>query len=121
MERGWHRVGTRAEIESGVVKRVQIGVRWIGLHVWNGRIYAIDDVCPHWGVPLTDGVLLPDGRIECALHGWTYDLCTGRGCEGYMGSLDRFDVEEHDGVVYVSTTPSDGSAGGCTNLSGSGL
>jgi nitrite reductase/ring-hydroxylating ferredoxin subunit len=102
MERAWHRVGRRQDIESGALRRVQIhGVRWVGLHPWNGRIYALEDVCPHWGVPLSDGCILPDGKIECGLHGWTFDLATGAGIESSMGAIECYEVDERDGEIFV--------------------
>ncbi len=42
----------------------------------DGAPFAIRDVCPHRGIPLSDGAF--DGReIECCYHGWRFDR-TGR-------------------------------------------
>ena len=121
MERQWYRVGRREEIESGAIKRVQIGgFRWVGLHVWNGRVFAVEDTCPHWGVPLTDGCVLPDGKIECALHGWTYDLATGCGIDAEMGTIDVYELDERDGEIFVREAPRvEGSS--TATLRGSGM
>jgi nitrite reductase (NADH) small subunit len=42
----------------------------------NGTVFALDNVCPHRGGPLSDGVIL-DGKIVCPWHGWQFDLQTG--------------------------------------------
>ena len=42
-----------------------------------GRLYAIEDVCSHENVALSEGDV-EDGTIECWLHGSRFDLATGR-------------------------------------------
>jgi 3-phenylpropionate/trans-cinnamate dioxygenase ferredoxin subunit len=41
------------------------------------RFYAIEDVCSHENVALSEGEV-EDGTIECWLHGSRFDLTTGR-------------------------------------------
>jgi len=45
----------------------------------SGKVFALKDVCPHQGVPLTEGQF--NGKeIECCFHGWTFNTegtCTG--------------------------------------------
>ena len=41
------------------------------------EFFAIEDLCSHGHVPLSEGELL-DGTVECYLHGSTFDLRTGR-------------------------------------------
>jgi 3-phenylpropionate/trans-cinnamate dioxygenase ferredoxin subunit len=42
-----------------------------------GRLYAMEDVCSHENVALSEGEV-EDGTIECWLHGSRFDLTTGR-------------------------------------------
>ena len=51
-----------------------------------GRIFALDDRCPHRHVPLSLGRKEFPGTVSCAYHGWTFDLATGR---GYAGSFSK--------------------------------
>ncbi|PTB22279.1 Rieske (2Fe-2S) protein [Trinickia symbiotica] len=37
-----------------------------------GRLFALDDCCPHRHVPLSAGCLTASG-LQCAYHGWTFD------------------------------------------------
>jgi len=38
----------------------------------DGSVFALRDICPHRGIPLSDGRF--DGReIECCYHGWRFD------------------------------------------------
>ncbi len=42
-----------------------------------GELYAIENLCSHGHVPLSEGEVI-DATIECYLHGSTFDLRTGR-------------------------------------------
>lgn len=39
-------------------------------------VHAFDNACPHEGNPLVEGEVLGD-VLECAYHGWRFDLATG--------------------------------------------
>ena len=55
---------------------VVAGNREIVLLRVGGEIHAFDNACPHEGNPLVDGEILGD-TLECAYHGWRFDLATG--------------------------------------------
>ena len=50
----------------------------------DGGVYATQALCPHRAGPLADG-LIGAGKVVCPLHGYKFDLATGRpvgnGCE----------------------------------------
>lgn len=49
----------------------------IALFKIDGRIYAIENVCPHRGGPVGEGDLA--GKIvTCPWHGWSFDVTTGQ-------------------------------------------
>jgi len=39
----------------------------------DGTFYAISDVCPHAGGPLSEGVV-ENGKVMCPWHGWSFHL-----------------------------------------------
>jgi phenylpropionate dioxygenase-like ring-hydroxylating dioxygenase large terminal subunit len=43
----------------------------------DGKAYALQDRCPHRGVPLALGKQEFPGSWSCWYHGWTYDLSSG--------------------------------------------
>ena len=78
-----------------------------------GKCYALEDRCPHRGVPLSVGRCEFPGTstISCAYHGWTYDLNTGE-CVGAVTDgpdspivgkvgVRTYPVEERKGLVWV--------------------
>jgi phenylpropionate dioxygenase-like ring-hydroxylating dioxygenase large terminal subunit len=77
----------------------------------DGRLFAMRDLCPHRGIPLSAGWF--DGeRVMCKYHGWQFEPCTGR-CEEIpsLTSADNLDCtkifatsypcEERDGYCWV--------------------
>jgi nitrite reductase/ring-hydroxylating ferredoxin subunit len=55
---------------------VEIGDIEVGLFRVGDSIHAMENLCPHAGFPLSEGVL--DGCVVvCAAHGWDFDVTTG--------------------------------------------
>ena len=48
-------------IEGGKVLLCSVG----------GKVYATNANCTHFGAPLKNGILTPEGRITCPWHGGT--------------------------------------------------
>jgi nitrite reductase/ring-hydroxylating ferredoxin subunit len=61
--------------------------------------HAFDNACPHQGNPLVDGEVLGD-VLECAYHGWRFDLGTGACLVGDEPAR-RYPVELVDGELRV--------------------
>jgi len=55
---------------------VDAGDREIVVLEVDGALHAFDNACPHQGNPLVDGEVLGE-VLECAYHGWRFDLATG--------------------------------------------
>jgi 3-phenylpropionate/trans-cinnamate dioxygenase ferredoxin subunit len=67
-----------------------------------GRFYAIEDVCSHENVALSEGEV-EDGTIECWLHGSQFNLGTGRAIGPPATRPVRvYSVKVEDGDVYVA-------------------
>ena len=66
-----------------------------------GKIYAIQRRCPHEGAPLEKGNVW-NKMIRCGQHAFTFDLETGAGlnCTGYR--IERYDVSEKNGEIFLS-------------------
>jgi phenylpropionate dioxygenase-like ring-hydroxylating dioxygenase large terminal subunit len=86
----------------------------------SGRAFALQDACPHRGMPLSCGWF--DGaEVECSYHGWKFDAHSGQ-CQLIPSltadqklKVDRiyagsFACEEHDDFIWVFI-PEPGLAG----------
>jgi len=68
----------------------------------NGVIHALGDVCTHQEFAMSDGVLLPDGSIECAWHGARFDCRTGKALRiPATEALPVFAVTVENGAILV--------------------
>lgn len=95
----WHRVGAATEFADGVVREIRIGDRILAVGRADGELFCLDDWCPHAGASLAQGTL-DDGVLVCPLHGYVYDVRTGR-CEDDPTPVATFPVRERDGEVEV--------------------
>ena len=66
-----------ADVTDGGALRVMIDGNPVAIVRSDGEVYAIQDVCSHANVPLSEGEI-EDQTIECWLHGSRFDLVTGR-------------------------------------------
>ena len=57
--------------------RVVIGGMPIAIFQVHGELYAIGDTCTHEEFSLSDGDMVDDYTVECALHGAQFDIRTG--------------------------------------------
>jgi 3-phenylpropionate/trans-cinnamate dioxygenase ferredoxin component len=68
----------------------------------DGEIGAVGDVCTHAEFAMSDGVLRPDGTIECVWHGARFDCRTGAvRRHPATEPLPVFDVRVEHGRVLV--------------------
>ena len=65
-----------SEIPIGRGLCVQVDGIDVGLFRAEGRIYAMENRCPHQGIPLSEGSL-EGAVITCRAHGWDFDVRTG--------------------------------------------
>jgi len=65
----------------------------------DGSVFAMKDLCPHRGIPLSAGWF--DGEtVQCKYHGWKFEPCSGQCTE--IPSLSSFDVLEPTKIFATS-------------------
>ncbi|MBI2871017.1 MAG: Rieske 2Fe-2S domain-containing protein [Candidatus Omnitrophica bacterium] len=65
-----------AEVPAGECRTVEVSGRQLGLFNVDGKIYCLDNTCPHQGGPLGEGSL-EGSVVTCPWHGWQFDVTTG--------------------------------------------
>ncbi|NDK23976.1 Rieske (2Fe-2S) protein [Streptomyces sp. TR1341] len=100
---------------------LDVGGRSFALFRVGGRLYAYDNVCPHQGGPVCQGLITPrvtepvevDGttrglafdesalHLVCPWHGFEFDLTTGRHPGRPQIGLRSLRVEERKGHIHV--------------------
>ena len=73
----------------------------VGLFRTEDGLFAIDNVCPHHGAPLHDG-MVKDGQVTCPWHQWQFNLKDGT-CRNIPGPrVAAYGVEVRDGTVWIN-------------------
>ena len=100
---GYVKIGTVADLpEDGHAKEFTVDGKVICVARVEGALSAMDNVCPHRGGPLGQGVVM-DGKIICPWHGWQYDPKTGEAGHnpGVKVAVYSLKVEGDDVLVEI--------------------
>ncbi len=96
----WVRVASLSELPpQGLGRAVKAEGLDIALFRWDDRVYAIEDLCPHLGFPLSEG-LMQNGEIICSWHGWHVRLDDG-GCRRESERAKVWACEIRGDGVYI--------------------
>ncbi|MGH6737193.1 MAG: Rieske (2Fe-2S) protein [Methyloceanibacter sp.] len=108
---GFIRVATLEELKAAGMLVVR-GARCPLLVVYDhGKVFALDNRCPHLGFPLHRGSV-EDGILTCHWHHARFDLASGCTFDLWADDVPTAAVEIRDGVVWACphTRYSDGDA-----------
>jgi NAD(P)H-dependent nitrite reductase small subunit len=81
-------------------KRFIIGNTEIAIFKVDGKIYALSNICPHQHTALIYDGFIEDDCVVCPVHGWIFELQTGKLKTGGKG-LDSYEVNVVDNMIYV--------------------
>jgi nitrite reductase/ring-hydroxylating ferredoxin subunit len=73
----------------------------VALFLVAGKVYAIENLCPHQHIPVLDEGELENTVLTCPMHGWRFDLATGRAVDA-SGGLTSYPVRIDSGNVLVA-------------------
>src|SRR5919112_5794904 len=82
---------------------VRVGNRSLALFFHDGRVYAVDNRCPHMGFPLHRGTV-QNGILTCHWHHARFDLESGGTFDQFADEAHVFPVEIRDNEVWVDVT-----------------
>lgn len=97
------RVCTRDQIVANELRGFMVhGVTWpVMVTIVDDVVIAFPGVCPHDDVSLVSYGKLDGHEVTCRVHGYRFDLTTGR-CDHNPGlHLRRYKVTEVGGEVWV--------------------
>ena len=85
-------------------KTVSVEGRTVLLLLDQGKVYALDNRCPHMGFPLHRGTV-SDGILTCHWHHAKFDLAGGCTFDPFADDVTSFFAEIRDGAVWLDPTP----------------
>lgn len=97
----WIRVAAVDDVAAGACRPVTFEGRRVALfRTGDGEFHAIEDSCPHMGLPIADGRF--DGTlVRCRHHGVTLDVRTGRSPHIKAFWVDVFRTKIEEGAVWL--------------------
>ena len=112
MEESKQLIARSEEILPGQSRLVSVDGKEVALFNVEGRLYAIGNRCPHRSGPLVRGriekVLCQEGQpggetlaVRCPIHGWLFELATGRCLTRSSASTPSYPVHCQDGEVFL--------------------
>jgi nitrite reductase/ring-hydroxylating ferredoxin subunit len=109
-----------SELPAGVRRVVNVGPRRVLVLNVEGKIFAVDNACPHMRFPLKDGRVTDDCGIICPFHHSAFDLETGDvkdwapwppGLGPVLGAIVRkkalpvYRTRVEDDILWISKQP----------------
>jgi nitrite reductase/ring-hydroxylating ferredoxin subunit len=98
------RVCSLADLERERLRVTTAAGRAVLLVLDEGRVFALDNRCPHMGFPLRRGTV-EDGILTCHWHHAKFDLASGCTFDLFADDAPAFHVEVRDGDVWLDPTP----------------
>jgi len=88
------------DVPVGQSRCFKFGGLEIGLFRHANGFFAIDNICPHRGAPLHEG-LVADGQVTCPWHQWQFQLRDGV-CRNIPNiQISTYPVEVRDDAIWI--------------------
>jgi len=108
----WYRAARAKELRPArLCRRILLGEPVLLGRTKSGHAFALRDICPHRGVPLSAGRLVGGNTVECAYHGWRFapegtctaipSLVDGQEIDPSRIRVRSYPLREQDGLVWV--------------------
>lgn len=96
----YRKVCSLNDLQEGKGKRFIIDDVDIALFKLDGKVYALNNICPHQHAAIIFEGFLENNCIVCSSHGWKFDIETGKKSSGSNG-LETYKVELVGDDVFV--------------------
>jgi len=97
---GFIKVANKNQLHSTRGISVRVDGEEIAIFQIGSDIFAVRNDCPHQHFQLLHQGTLKDHALTCPMHGWTFDLRTGKAMNG-DGNLKKYMVKIIDDDVWI--------------------
>jgi phenylpropionate dioxygenase-like ring-hydroxylating dioxygenase large terminal subunit len=116
----WYMAGFARNVRKGQLRRVILLGEPVAIgRMADGSVFALRDICPHRGVPLSAG-RVENGTVECPYHGWRFradgvcaaipSLVDGQEMDPSKIRVRAYNAREQDGLIWIFMPSKDGNA-----------
>lgn len=104
-EKAWIDVGALGEIPKRGARVVRTPFGPVAIFLTgDGKVFAIEDRCPHRGGPLSQGIV-HGTAVTCPLHNWVISLETGEAQGADSGCVTRLPLRFDAGRILLDLAP----------------
>ncbi|MBS3171678.1 non-heme iron oxygenase ferredoxin subunit [Candidatus Woesearchaeota archaeon] len=96
------KVANKSEVKEDQGKLVNVNGKELALFNIKGEFFAIENICPHRGGPLSEG-FLEGNNVNCPWHGWQFDVKTGQNIMPGIGKLNTYKVLVEGEEVFIGS------------------
>jgi nitrite reductase/ring-hydroxylating ferredoxin subunit len=101
-KKGEHRLCALDDLADGEGKSITAGGKDLAVFRLGDELFCFENVCPHKGGSLHDGVLNEDKKtIQCRWHFKSFDLESGGPAGGSRSRATVHPLDIRDGDVFV--------------------
>ncbi len=94
------RIGRVEDFPEGQGRIVSAARKPVAVFKVEGKLYAVNNICPHMGGPIGAGGL--EGMVvACPYHALRFHLDTGRSADEFDHSLQTYSIKVEDGEVWI--------------------
>lgn len=79
---------------------IQVGDKALFVADFDGQLYCAENRCPHEDIKLTLGCLKA-GRVQCSLHGYSFDLQTGQSNDVDIEPMQTYPIKIEDNCIFI--------------------
>ena len=108
----WYMATQAARVKRGSLHReMLLGEPVVIGRMRDGKAFALRDICPHRGVPLSAGRVLSENTVECPYHGWRFrpdgvcalipSLVEGQEMDANNIRVRSYPICEQDGLIWI--------------------
>jgi nitrite reductase/ring-hydroxylating ferredoxin subunit len=102
-ENDFRKICDISELQNGRGKRFIVDDKEVAVFKIDDELFALYNVCPHQHFNfIYDGIIEKDCVI-CPIHGWRFELETGKNPDGGKG-LERYPVKVIDDTVCIKVS-----------------
>jgi phenylpropionate dioxygenase-like ring-hydroxylating dioxygenase large terminal subunit len=117
----WYMPALSSSLKPGQMRReMLLGEPVLLGRMHDGTAFAMRDICPHRGVPLSAGKILSENTVQCPYHGWRFrkdgvcsaipSLVPGQDMDPEKIRVRNYPVREQDGLIWVYVAEKPGGA-----------
>ncbi|MFT7559063.1 MAG: nitrite reductase/ring-hydroxylating ferredoxin subunit [Flavobacteriales bacterium] len=82
-----YRIEQLSRLHDGYKNSIDLDGENLLLLQHEGRVYLIENKCPHMDVSLSDAKLMPGQKLQCRAHGIEFQLEDGKACGPLANTL----------------------------------